>query len=74
MAAKTKESSVRLVTIWDSSTGDELLTLRTEFGTGNDARMVLNATPRYAQIVSGKYARFGADAILGSSKLPTHVP
>ena len=29
----------------------------------NDARMVLNSTPRYAQIVSGKYARFGADAI-----------
>jgi hypothetical protein len=26
-------------------------------------RMVLNSTPRYAQIVSGKYARFGADAI-----------
>jgi hypothetical protein len=25
--------------------------------------MVLNSTPRYAQIVSGKYARFGADAI-----------
>ncbi len=29
----------------------------------NDARMVLNSTLRYAQIVSGKYARFGADAI-----------
>jgi len=29
----------------------------------NDGRMVLNSTPRYAQIVSGKYARFGADAI-----------
>lgn len=29
----------------------------------NDARMVLNSTPRYSQIVSGKYARFGADAI-----------
>ena len=29
----------------------------------NDARMVLNSTPRYAQIVSGKYARFGADSI-----------
>ncbi len=29
----------------------------------NDARMVLNSTPRYAQIVSGKYTRFGADAI-----------
>ncbi|MCP4432682.1 MAG: ISKra4 family transposase, partial [Gammaproteobacteria bacterium] len=28
-----------------------------------DARMVLNSTPRYAQIVSGKYASFGADAI-----------
>jgi hypothetical protein len=28
-----------------------------------DGRMVLNSTPRYAQIVSGKYARFGADAI-----------
>ena len=25
--------------------------------------MVLNSTPRYAQIVSGKYARFGADSI-----------
>ena len=25
--------------------------------------MVLNSTPRYAQIVSGKYARFGAEAI-----------
>ena len=29
----------------------------------NDGRMVLNSTPRYAQIVSGKYARLGADAI-----------
>jgi len=29
----------------------------------NDARMILNSTPRYSQIVSGKYARFGADAI-----------
>lgn len=29
----------------------------------NDARLVLNSTPRYSQIVSGKYARFGADAI-----------
>ena len=29
----------------------------------NGARMVLNSTPRYSQIVSGKYARFGADAI-----------
>ena len=29
----------------------------------NDGRMVLNSTPRYSQIVSGKYARFGADAI-----------
>jgi len=28
-----------------------------------DARMVLNSTPRYAQIVSGKYARLGADSI-----------
>ena len=28
-----------------------------------DSRMVLNSTPRYAQIVSGKYARFGADSI-----------
>jgi hypothetical protein len=28
-----------------------------------DGRMVLNSTPRYAQIVSGKYARFGADSI-----------
>jgi len=28
-----------------------------------DGRMVLNSTPRYGQIVSGKYARFGADAI-----------
>jgi len=29
----------------------------------NDARMILNSTPRYSQIVSGKYARLGADAI-----------
>jgi hypothetical protein len=29
----------------------------------NNARMILNSTPRYSQIVSGKYARFGADAI-----------
>jgi hypothetical protein len=29
----------------------------------HDGRMVLNSTPRYAQIVSGKYARLGADAI-----------
>ena len=29
----------------------------------DDSRMVLNSTPRYAQIVSGKYARFGADSI-----------
>ena len=29
----------------------------------NDARMVLNSTPKYSQIVAGKYARFGADAI-----------
>jgi hypothetical protein len=29
----------------------------------NDARLILNSTPRYSQIVSGKYARFGADAI-----------
>ena len=29
----------------------------------NDARMILNSTPRYSQMVSGKYARFGADAI-----------
>jgi len=29
----------------------------------NDARMVLNSTPRYGQMVSGKYARFGADSI-----------
>ena len=29
----------------------------------NDARLVLNSTPRYSQMVSGKYARFGADAI-----------
>ena len=28
-----------------------------------DGRLALNSTPRYAQIVSGKYARFGADAI-----------
>jgi len=28
-----------------------------------DCRMVLNSTPRYGQIVSGKYARFGADSI-----------
>ena len=28
-----------------------------------DGRMVLNSTPRYAQIVSGKYARLGAEAI-----------
>ena len=28
-----------------------------------DGRMVLNSTPRYAQMVSGKYARLGADAI-----------
>jgi len=28
-----------------------------------DSRMVLNSTPRYSQIVAGKYARFGADAI-----------
>lgn len=28
-----------------------------------DARMVLNATPRYAKIVSGKYARMGADVM-----------
>jgi hypothetical protein len=28
-----------------------------------DARMVLNSTPRYAQMVSGKYARLGADSI-----------
>jgi hypothetical protein len=28
-----------------------------------DGRMVLNSTPRYSQIVSGKYARFGADSI-----------
>ena len=28
-----------------------------------DSRMVLNSTPRYAQIISGKYARFGADSI-----------
>ena len=29
----------------------------------NDARLALNSTPRYSQIVAGKYARFGADAI-----------
>jgi hypothetical protein len=29
----------------------------------NDARMALNSTPRYAQMVSGKYSRFGADSI-----------
>ena len=29
----------------------------------NDARMILNSTPRYSQIVSGKYGRLGADAI-----------
>ena len=28
-----------------------------------DGRLVLNSTPRYSQIVAGKYARFGADAI-----------
>jgi hypothetical protein len=28
-----------------------------------NARMVLNSTPRYAKIVSGKYTRFGAEAI-----------
>jgi hypothetical protein len=28
-----------------------------------DGRMVLNSTPRYAQMVSGKYAQFGADSI-----------
>ena len=28
-----------------------------------EGRMVLNSTPRYSQIISGKYARFGADAI-----------
>ena len=28
-----------------------------------DARLALNSTPRYSQIVAGKYARFGADAI-----------
>jgi hypothetical protein len=28
-----------------------------------DARMILNSTPRYSQIVSGKYARLGADAL-----------
>jgi hypothetical protein len=28
-----------------------------------DGRLALNSTPRYAQIVSGKYARLGADAI-----------
>jgi len=29
----------------------------------NDGRMILNSTPRYSQIVAGKYARFGADAL-----------
>ena len=29
----------------------------------NGARLALNSTPRYSQIVAGKYARFGADAI-----------
>lgn len=29
----------------------------------NDARMILNSTPHYSQIVAGKYARFGADAL-----------
>ena len=29
----------------------------------SDGRMILNSTPRYSQMVSGKYARFGADAI-----------
>ena len=29
-----------------------------------DGRMVLNSTPRYSQMVSGKYARFGADEVL----------
>jgi len=29
----------------------------------NDARMILNSTPRYSQIVAGKYARLGADAL-----------
>jgi len=28
-----------------------------------DGRMVLNSTPRYSQIISGKYARLGADAL-----------
>ncbi len=28
-----------------------------------DARMVLNSTPRYAKMVTGKYARFGANAL-----------
>ena len=28
-----------------------------------DARMVLNSTPRYAQMISGKYSRLGADAL-----------
>ena len=28
-----------------------------------DGRMILNSTPRYGQIISGKYARFGADSI-----------
>ena len=29
----------------------------------NDARMILNSTPRYSQIIAGKYARFGADSL-----------
>jgi len=29
----------------------------------HSARLALNSTPRYSQIVAGKYARFGADAI-----------
>ena len=28
-----------------------------------DARMVLNSTPRYAQMISGKYSRLGAEAL-----------
>jgi len=28
-----------------------------------DGRMILNSTPRYSQIVAGKYARLGADAL-----------
>lgn len=28
-----------------------------------DTRMVMNATPRYAKIISGKYARMGADVL-----------